>query len=710
LARNTVRKLVAILIICAILSGAFLFISQVVAAPNGTPVKIMPLGDSITVGYPGNEGYRRNLYTDLTNSGFNVDFVGSQKNGTGFDNDNEGHMGFQANNIRDNVYGWLVSNPADIILLHIGTNDIDTGQDVNGIINEVRSTLDNIDQWEADHSKLISVFLARIILRSDNPSWSAITQQYNNALVSMAAQRTANGDHIVVVDMEHALNYPDDLIQGGSYPGIHPNPTGYQKMANVWYNAVANLLGYKLTLNNIGHGTIAAFPNQTAYAYYTTVNLTAAPDYGWTFNGWSGDLTGTSNPASIIMDNNKNVTATFTQIQYKLTMTTSYGTVTPAAGEYSYAAGSNIVISASPPIAGSDEKYTWLGWNGTGTGSYSGTNTSAVITINGPITQTALWKHEYKLKLLTNSGTTTPSIGEYWYEAGTPVTITATPVASTIDTRPLWLGWAGSGSFSYTGTNNPATLSMNGPITETAQWTTEYKLMVKNIGVPQTPTTENWYSVGSLVTLQANPPSTPSGIQYLSSGWTGTGSIPATGSDASVQFRMNMPSNITWLWKTQYYLTVNSPYGTSGGAGWYDAGSTAYATINPTVVSQFIFTGWSGDATGTSSPSNAIVMDNPRTATANWISTQTSTPTPMPSSTIKPTPSSSTPKPSETTPTPSSTQDSSPSPSSTTPTTNNGLLIPVVIGIGVASTGIATVAIRKSKNRANQDRLTENQN
>ena len=54
----------------------------------------MPLGDSITLGYPGLDGYRNDLYLDLNNSGFSVDFVGSQSNGTGFDNDHEGHMGY----------------------------------------------------------------------------------------------------------------------------------------------------------------------------------------------------------------------------------------------------------------------------------------------------------------------------------------------------------------------------------------------------------------------------------------------------------------------------------------------------------------------------------------------------------------------------------------------------------------------------------------
>jgi uncharacterized repeat protein (TIGR02543 family) len=42
------------------------------------------------------------------------------------------------------------------------------------------------------------------------------------------------------------------------------------------------------------------------------VTLTATPDTGYVFSGWSGDLTGSVNPATITMSSNRVVTATFT--------------------------------------------------------------------------------------------------------------------------------------------------------------------------------------------------------------------------------------------------------------------------------------------------------------------------------------------------------------------------------------------------------------
>jgi hypothetical protein len=99
------------------------------------------------------------------------------------------------------------------------------------------------------------------------------------------------------------------------------------------------------------------------------------------------------------------------------------------------------------------------------------------------------------------------------------------------------------------------------------------------------------------------------------------------------------PLNITGNYVTQYYLTVTSGYDTPSGQGWYDDGSTAYATLANGDVSglvspfagenemppefimhkiRHVFTGWSEDASGTGLTSDAITMNRPKTAAANW--------------------------------------------------------------------------------------------
>ena len=115
-----------------------LYVALGVSLLHSAPVRIMPLGDSITYDdatrdwlrprpTSKREGYRSHLWYKLSEAGYEADFVGSQTAGQSvsppFDPQNEGHSGWTSFRIADNTYRYLVQNPADIVLLHIGTND-----------------------------------------------------------------------------------------------------------------------------------------------------------------------------------------------------------------------------------------------------------------------------------------------------------------------------------------------------------------------------------------------------------------------------------------------------------------------------------------------------------------------------------------------------------------------------------------------------------
>ena len=70
---------------------------------------------------------------------------------------------------------------------------------------------------------------------------------------------------------------------------------------------------FTLTRNTVGSGSITADPDQPQYFCTDSVTLTAAPDFGFMFDRWEGDLTGTVNPQVLAMDANKTVTAVFVQ-------------------------------------------------------------------------------------------------------------------------------------------------------------------------------------------------------------------------------------------------------------------------------------------------------------------------------------------------------------------------------------------------------------
>ena len=135
---------------------------------------------------------------------------------------------------------------------------------------------------------------------------------------------------------------------------------------------------------------------------------------------------------------------------------------------------------------------------------------------------------------------------------------------------------------------------------------------------------EGWYEENAHVSLTA--PWTilvSKGVRYNFSFWDVDGLSQGKGVN-SINVFMDTNHTATAHYMLQYYLTVNSPYGTSSGAGWYDVGSTAYATLDIGILDhengiRRVFTNWGGDASGINyTQSNPIIMDNPKTAIANW--------------------------------------------------------------------------------------------
>ncbi|MBN2334125.1 fibronectin type III domain-containing protein [Candidatus Bathyarchaeota archaeon] len=72
-------------------------------------------------------------------------------------------------------------------------------------------------------------------------------------------------------------------------------------------------------------------------------------------------------------------------------------------------------------------------------------------------------------------------------------------------------------------------------------------------------------------------------------------------------------------YRTQHLLTVISPHGDPCGGGWYDEGTEAVFSVTSRTgfIPQHVFTGWGGDSDA-SSHASQIVMDGPKTVTANW--------------------------------------------------------------------------------------------
>ncbi|MEZ4659453.1 MAG: cadherin-like domain-containing protein [Caldilineaceae bacterium] len=208
----------------------------------------MPLGDSITrgSGTPDSTGYRLPLFINSAGAGYDVDFVGAERDGgaalLAFDTDHNGYSGRTAEWIAAQVAAFLNAAPADVILLHIGANDLLDGQAPSQVVAEVTDILDAIDQWESGHSA-VTVLLAQIV---NVPGGNAAISTFNAQLQTMAQGRISNGDQIHLVDMENeaGLDYSEDSLD--FVDEVHPSYEGYQKMANLWLKTVQNKLNWPL--------------------------------------------------------------------------------------------------------------------------------------------------------------------------------------------------------------------------------------------------------------------------------------------------------------------------------------------------------------------------------------------------------------------------------------------------------------------------------
>jgi hypothetical protein len=212
----------------------------------------MPLGDSITRGSFSGVGdpsymvsYRKALWDLLAARSYEVDLVGSRNDGwgiPGFDADHEGHGGWTddwivngnpTNPEEGKLEDWLPAAQPDIVLLHIGTNDLEASSD------DVGAILDVIKAYNAD----VWVILARIINRN---SYSQTTTDFNNNVENMAKGRITNGDKIIIVDMEDGAgikyNLVSDTPPGDMWDTLHPFETGYEKMAWVWLYGLQAIL------------------------------------------------------------------------------------------------------------------------------------------------------------------------------------------------------------------------------------------------------------------------------------------------------------------------------------------------------------------------------------------------------------------------------------------------------------------------------------
>ncbi len=230
------------------------------------PVRIMPLGDSITAA-PG--CWRAYLWNQLQTAGYsNIDFVGGVNNGDGcglaHDTDHEGHSGFSITGIADQnqLPPWLTAASPNIIVMHLGTNDMWGGH--IPLQTKITAMTKLIGQMRANNPN-IKIVMAQIIPMNAAGCTTCMPDviAFNNALVTLAASLNTAQSPIFLVDQWTGFDVVAD-----TFDAVHPITSGFIKMANRFFPVVAQALNtgapvtstLSVSKAGAGNGTVSSSP------------------------------------------------------------------------------------------------------------------------------------------------------------------------------------------------------------------------------------------------------------------------------------------------------------------------------------------------------------------------------------------------------------------------------------------------------------------
>jgi len=137
-------------------------------------------------------------------------------------------------------------------------------------------------------------------------------------------------------------------------------------------------------------------------------------------------------------------------------------------------------------------------------------------------------------------------------------------------------------------------------------------------GSPDPPTGLNGFAPGTLVQASVTAAESEPGVRRFPDGFVGSGSVPASGTGTNITFRIEQFSQLEWLWRTEYQLSVtNEPGGTvSFPAGeWFAASSSISVSAQPDPG--YAFAGWRGDSLSTAAQLS-LIMNQPYHLTATF--------------------------------------------------------------------------------------------
>jgi len=388
---------------------------------------------------------------------------------------------------------------------------------------------------------------------------------------------------------------------------------------------------YTLSLVKVGSGsakvdgTLRSLPWSGSFLSGTSVTLEAVADSGWEFDGWSGDATWPGSQLIVTMDTPKNITATFSQGSYTLSLVKVgsgsakvNGTLRSLPWSGSFSGGTSVTLEA---VADSGWKFD--GWSGDETWSGS----QLIVTMDTPKSITATFTQDGYVLNLSKVGSGSAKVDGTlrslpWsgsFLSGTSVTLEAVA-----DSGWEFDGWSGDATWS--GSVLYVTMDDDKDLTANFKERDSFFLALSKTGagtitVNGTAVSVPWSGElprGSDVTLEAVP---DEGWRF--NRWSGD----LAGSQNPTAITMNGDWDITAKFaEIQHALSIT---GVGAGAvkvngdlhslpwsGEFALGSQI--TVEAVPDSGWEFGSWSGGLSGESNPA-VFVMDGDRSITATFV-------------------------------------------------------------------------------------------
>jgi hypothetical protein len=214
----------------------------------GTACNIMPVGDSITEGCctAPMGGYRIELFHQALTNQKNITFVGTLTNGPGmvdgqtFPQHHEGHGGWKISQIAGVIDAAISSSKPHIVLLKIGTNDINGNDNIANAPSRLANLIDQICK-DAPNALLV----VSAIIPTNNDGTNNNVRAYNTAIKEKAEAAAATGKHVVFLDNYQTFSANSNYKTALMADGLHPNTAGYVVLGDSFYGVISKYLPAK---------------------------------------------------------------------------------------------------------------------------------------------------------------------------------------------------------------------------------------------------------------------------------------------------------------------------------------------------------------------------------------------------------------------------------------------------------------------------------